>query len=232
MHLCLKKSTISKFDIMKKPFYLKLPKALYVLFLIGTVVGTALFLLQLSDRLGISGEHYYIRGWVNVFSPSDKMPFVELPSQEIGSSLKVFESSLKKEFVLIKFTSLSERVKVPYIWYTIAESMSWLAGLLILYQMMLLFKNIDRGSIFSPPSIRRVRFLALLVFCFPLLRFISAFALTNIVRKIQDTAEMRFFSSMRLDDILVGAISALIIYALVEIFRRGQTLQHEQDLTI
>lgn len=212
---------------MKKPSNLRLLSLLRYLFMLFAISGTILFLLNFNGIF--NGEHTCIRGWVTTANPWNA---IEMPDAERAQVLKMFSFGKQRQFVMLEFSRLSEILQFPYLAFLLFDSLSWLTCLLILYQMVSFFKNLEGGTPFQMSTIRRVRFLALLVFGFPILRFLTSWILTSIVREARGASDLVIGTTVNLEDILIGTVSAIIIYSLVEIFRRGQTLQQEQDLTI
>ncbi|MCB0533560.1 MAG: DUF2975 domain-containing protein [Lewinellaceae bacterium] len=212
---------------MKKPFNLSLLGLLRYLFMLLVLSGTILFLLNLQGIF--NGEHICIRGWVTMIRPWNA---IEIPGAGHVQALKMFNFGQQKQFIMLEFSRFAEVLSFPYLAFLIFDCLSWLTSLLILYQMMLFFKNLESGAPFQTSTIHKVRLIAFLVFTFPILRFLTSWILTNIVRKVQGASDLVIGTTVNLEEMLIGAISAIIIYALLEIFQRGQTLQQEQDLTI
>lgn len=213
---------------MKTTSEITLVRLLHYVFLALSIAAAVLLLLELISYFGITSGYYHIRGWITTVG--DPNPVV-VPYSEGSGALKLFEMG-QKRFVMLEFADMQHLMQLQNLAYLFFQNLAWVLGILVLYQMMRIFRNLDRGITFRLDNIRRVRWIALLALSFPAARFIAARLLAGITNAAGGGQISMAGPAVRLEDIVFGGLIAMIIFALGEIFRRGEHLQQEQDLTI
>ncbi|MBN8678374.1 MAG: DUF2975 domain-containing protein [Chitinophagales bacterium] len=207
---------------------ISLPMVLRHTFMALTIAFGVLTVLQLSSYLGNSSDGPFIRGWVTtatVVGPE------QIPQASTGEQMKLYEFGDRK-LVMVEFSDLSAMMQVRYLGYILFQQIPWLLGIYILYQMFMLFRDMDRGKIFPQENVRRIRRMAMAVLVFPLANYISGTFLWSIVQSQRGQSPSVPISPLFLEPILQAGFIALILFSLAEVFRHGFQLQQEQDLTI
>lgn len=207
---------------------ISLPMVLRHTFMALTIAFGVLTVLQLSSYLGISSDGPFIRGWVTT---ATEVGPEQIPQASTGEQMKLYEFGDRK-LVMVEFSDLSAMMQVRYLGYILFQQIPWLLGIYILYQMFMLFRDMDRGKIFPQENVRRIRRMAMAVLVFPLANYISGTFLWSIVQSQRGQSPSVPISPLFLEPILQAAFIALILFSLAEVFRHGFQLQQEQDLTI
>jgi hypothetical protein len=119
---------------------------------------------------------------------------------------------------------------LPWLYLLIDTTSNFLIAW-VLYQMMLIFRSLDRGEVFRENNLPRLRNIAYSVLVYSVLTFINGGLFAHY---IQHSGEqfLPAYSTVYIERILMGGLLALIIFALLKAFKLGIELQQEQDLTI
>ncbi len=205
-----------------------LSKVLRYLFLALSVGGCIFLLLELSAYFGIGGGGPFIRGWVTTIAEQNP---VVLPHPDGSGDLKIYNFGSNK-LVMVEFANMSAFLQGRYLGYILFQNLAWVLGIFILYQMFRIFQNLDLGATFRSDNTRRIRHIALAVLAFPIVRYIAARMMLGITYEAQGHQITTARSPIFTEDLLLGGLLALVIFALAEVFRNGTQLQQEQDLTI
>lgn len=215
---------------MKTSKKISVSRVLYYLFA-GLTVSTALFLvLNLSAQFSIGGGKPCIRGWViMVQEPAD--PPVVLPQTGENGQLKVYNLNQPK-FISLEFADMGSLLQSRYLGQIVLQQLSWVLCIFVLYQFTRIFRNLDRGEIFREENIRRIRYIALAIPAIPITGFAASRILAGITYTVDGHTITTATPAAQFEYVLFGSLLALVIFALVEIFRSGAQLQQEQELTI
>jgi hypothetical protein len=197
-------------------------------FMALTIAFAVLTVLQVSSYLGVSSDGPFIRGWVNT---STEVGPELIPQASSGEQMKLYEFGDRK-LVMVEFSNLSAMMQLRYLGYILFQQIPWLLGVYILYQMFMLFRDMDRGRVFPEENVRRIRRMATAVLVFPIANYVSGSFLWNIVQNQRGQTSSLPHSPLFLEPIIQSVFIALVLYGLSEVFRTGTTLQQEQDLTI
>jgi hypothetical protein len=207
---------------------ISLPMVLRHTFMALTIAFSLLAVLQLSSYLGISSDGPFIRGWVTTASEPGPE---QVPPASSGEQMKLYEFGDRK-LVMVEFSNFSALMQIRYLGYIFFQLIPWLLGVYILYQMFVIFRDMDRGKIFPQENVRRIRHMATAVLLFPIVNYLSGTFLWNIVLTQRGQSASMPLSPLFLEPILQAGFIALILFSLAEVFRYGSQLQQEQDLTI
>lgn len=213
---------------MRKLFHPFVAGLLQYLFLGGAALGCFLFLSEWYHHLGIGDGTGLIHGWVSGGVP-EKTAEVQAQQQDI--LVKIYSLG-QREFVVLEFSNPADLFRSPQMPFLLFNSLSWLTVLWALWLLGQVFGSIKRETFFKEKIVRRIRLLACLILLFPLFRFLASQVLTVIVSVAQSGSGHFFRSAVHLEEVLLGAIAALVIYTLAGVFHTGNRLQQEQDLTI
>jgi len=213
---------------MESTLKITLLRVLHYVFMGLMVAGIALFVLNQGNYFGITDGQPSIQGWVTAVG--DHQP-VTLPNPEGSGALNIYNFN-QQQFLTMEFASRSDLFKPRYTGYILFQNLAWLFGILVLYQMLRIFRNLDRGVTFQPENIRRVRYIAFMIPAIPLAAFLASRTLAGIVRALPGYQSLGVKPANSVEEIVFSGLIALLIFALVEIFQRGAHLQQEQDLTV
>ncbi len=213
---------------MESTLKITLLRVLHYVFMGLMVAGIALFVLNQGNYFGITDGQPSIQGWVTAVG--DHQP-VTLPNPEGSGALNIYNFN-QQQFLTMEFASRSDLFKPRYLGYILFQNLAWLFGILVLYQMLRIFRNLDRGVTFQPENIRRVRYIAFMIPAIPLAAFLASRTLAGIVRALPGYQSLGVKPASSVEEIVFSGLIALLIFALVEIFQRGAHLQQEQDLTV
>lgn len=198
----------------------------YTFLLLSALVGLVL-LLNLSGYLGITSEGPFLRGEIetNGLRETAKIP---LPDQ---GEFRVYKAQ-ETQVVLLDFATADAFFKLRHLAYLLFQNLTWALVVFVLYQMYCIFRNLDRRDIFPEENARRMRWIALAVLLYPFVGLEGSLLFRSIVSQLPGH-QLSFYPVMVLtEEVLLGGLLSLIIYALAEVFRRGNHIQQEQDLTI
>lgn len=204
-------------------------RALRYLFLVLTAGAALLLLLNLSAYFGISSEGPFIRGWVTTVTEPTQPTL--LPHPDGSGDFKLYNFQ-EQRLVMLEFADMSGLLKARYLGYLFFQNLAWVLAVFILFQVALIFRNLDRGQFFKEENTRRARRIALAVLVFPLTSYIASRILAGVNYEAGGHTITTVRPAVHLESLLLGVLSALVIFALVEIFNKGTQLQQEQDLTI
>lgn len=203
-------------------------RILHYVFMSLMVAGIVLLVLNQVNYFGIADGQARIQGWVTAVT--DHRP-VTLTNPEGNGALNIY-SFTQQQFLTMEFANRSDLFNPRYLGYVLFQNLAWLFGILVLYQMFRIFRNLDLGLTFQTENIRRVRYIAFMIPAIPLAAFLASSILAGIVRALPGYQSAGVKPADSVENIVFGILIALLIFALVEIFRRGTHLQQEQDLTV
>lgn len=213
---------------MKTAKRVSLAKVLRYVFLGLSVVGCVLLLLNLSAYFGIGGNGPFIRGWVTTITESNP---VILPHPDGSGDFKIYNFGEQK-LVMVEFANLSALMKARSLSYILFQNLAWVLGIIALYQMFRIFRNLDLGETFRSDNSRRIQRIALAVLAFPIVRYIAVQLMAGITYEAQGHQITTVRPPIFTEGLLLGGLLSLVIFALAEVFRSGTQIQQEQDLTI
>lgn len=206
-----------------------LPRILQYVFMALLVAGSVLLVLNQIQYFGLADGRPSITGWV---STSDiPIRSVSMTNPAVNGDLRLYNFN-QQQFLVVHLAGRGEVFQSKYLGFILFKSLTWVCGLLVLYQMFRIFQNLHHGQTFREENIRRVRYIAFLIPAVPLAAFLAARILAGIVRALPDYQSVAVRPADSVEDIAGGLLIALLIFSLVEIFQRGTHLQQEQDLTI
>lgn len=206
-----------------------LTRVLHYLFLSLTAATALLLVLELSAYFGIGHDGPFIRGWVTTVSAQSQP--VLLPHPDGSGDFKLYNFG-EQRLVMLEFADMSGLLKARYLGYLFFQNMATVLAAFILFQITLIFRNLDRGQFFKDENTRRARRIALAVLVYPLTGYVASRILAGVTYEAGGHAITTARPAVHLDSLFLGVLSALVIFALVEIFNKGVQLQQEQDLTI
>lgn len=206
-----------------------LPRVLQYVFMGLLVAGTVLFVLEQIEYFGLADGRPTIKGWVT--TTDNPIRPVSLTNTPVNGDLSLTNFS-QQQFLAMHLASRGDLFHSKYLGFISFKTLAWLCGLLVLYQMLRIFQNLNQGQTFREENIRRVQYIAFLLPAIPLTAFLASRILAGIVRSLPGYQSVAVRPADSVANIGGGLLIALLIFSLVEIFRRGANLQHEQDLTI
>lgn len=206
-----------------------LPRVLQYVFMSLLVAGTVLLVLNQIEYFGLADGRPTIKGWVT--TADDPIRSVSLTNPAGNGDLSLYNFN-QQQFLVINLASRGELFQTKYLGFILFKSLAWVCGLLVLYQMLRIFQNLNRGQTFRAENIRRVQYIAFLIPAVPLTAFLAARILAGIVRSLPGYQSVAVRPADSVEDIVGGLLIALLLFSLVEVFQRGAHLQQEQDLTI
>lgn len=214
---------------MKTKFNLSVARLLRYAFLSLTLGVGLVLLLNLTAYFGISGDGPFLRGEVTTHGLSGPTLQSALPND--GGAYRIYDFGERK-LVMLDFASAQAFFQLRHLAYLLFQNLSWALVVFALYQMFRIFKNLDRKEAFQVENTRRMRWIAMAVLFYPFVSLESELLFKSIVSRLQGHT-LGFMPSVLLSEqILLGALLSLVIFALAEVFRQGTHLQQEQDLTI
>lgn len=206
-----------------------LTRVLHYLFFSLTAATALLLVLELSAYFGIGNEGPFIRGWVTTVT-EQKQPIL-MPHPDGSGDFKLYNFGEQK-LVMLEFADMSGLLKARYLGYLFFQNMATALAVFILFQITRIFRNLDRGQFFKEENTRRARRIALAVLVFPFTGYVASRILAGVTYEAGGHIITTARPAAHLDNLFLGVLSALVIFALVEIFNKGAQLQQEQDLTI
>lgn len=207
-----------------------LTRVLYFLFAGFTGFAILFVLFNLGAEFSIGGGQPFIRGWVTTVQEPAAPPVV-LPHPDGSGDLKVYSLNQPK-FIMLKFADMGSMLQSRYLGQILLQKMAWVLIVFILYQFMRIFRNLDRGEIFRDDNIRRIRYIGLALPAIPVCNYAASRLLSGITYTADGHTITTAVAAGQMEYILMGGLLAMVIFALVEIFRNGAQLQQEQELTI
>ena len=207
---------------MEPKIKISLPKVLHYLFLCLTLAAGLLFLLDLASSLGFTGHNPCIRGWVTTIGDFSKTK---------NGELQVFNWGERK-FVMLELAGAQGLLQARYVAYLFFQHLQFALIAFVFYQMYRIFRNIDRGLMFREDNTRRIRMIGAAALAFPVANVVAARMIAGIAHDAGGRQIATAIPSLLSEQIVLGALLALILMSLAEIFRKGSFLQQEQDLTI
>lgn len=213
---------------MKSAPKITLPRVLQYVFMGLLVAGSVLWVLTQINYFGLAGGRPSITGWVETVNVPVRPVSLTSPAVDGDLSLTNFN---QQQFMVMQLAGRGELLQPKYLGFILFKNLAWICGLLVLYQMLRIFQNLARKQTFGVENIRRMQSVAFLIPAIPLMGFLAARILAGIVRALPGY-ELAVRPADSVEDIVFGLLIALLIYSLVEIFRRGAHPQQEQDLTI
>ncbi len=213
---------------MKTVKSIRISKVLHYVFLCLTIGGCIFLLFNLSAYFGIGGSGPFIRGWVTTITENNP---VTVPHPDGSGDFKMFNFGTQK-LVMLEFANMSAFLQARYLGYILFQNLSSVLGIIILYQMFRIFRNLDLGAVFRIDNTRRIQYIALAVLGFPIVRHIAMKMMSGIVYEAQGHQITMARMPILTESLLMGGLLSLVIFSLAEVFRNGTQLQQEQDLTI
>lgn len=197
----------------------------YFLFLVAAH-GVLIFLYHLASFTGLTGDTPFVRGWVRLIH-NDLPPALQRPD-----GVKIFQFGRENALLIREFPAFQGFFEGPVLLFLLCESLTWLIGLGVLFQLGLIFRNLHRRQFFVPENVRRMRLIAAGVAALPVFRYGAESFLVRVLNARREFNDLFIAPAHHLELLAALWVIALFLFALVEIFRTGQHLQHEQDLTV
>lgn len=205
---------------------MKMLRTLRYVFIGLMILGVFLMVKNLSAYFGITGNGPFIHGWVTMVTEQDP---VGTPHPDSTTNATLYHTSHHK-LVTIEFEDMGLLFKEKYLAYIVLHIASWILGLIILYQMYRILSNLEQGMVFQEVNVRRIRFIAFSVVGIPLLLFISNWILAGITYTFHGHQYMTDMHDLHRERVVIGALVALLIFALGELFRTGIRLKEDHDM--
>jgi|GEM_PF-2653415 len=190
------------------------------------ILGAVLMVKNLSAYFGITGNGPFIHGWVTMVTEQDP---VGTPHPDSNTNATLYHTSHHK-LVTIEFADMGLLFKEKYLAYIVFHIAAWVLGWIILYQMYRILSNLEQGLVFQEANVRRIRIIALSVVGIPLLLFISSWILAGITYTFHGHQYVTDMPDLHRERVVIGALVALVIFALGEIFRTGIRLKEDHDI--
>lgn len=203
-------------------------RILQYIFIIIMIAGGIWLLRNVSGYFGITGDGPFIRGWVTMVTEQDPEG---MPHPDGSNDVTLYHSSHHK-LVTIEFADMGLLFKEKYLAYVVFHIAAWVLALVILYQMFRILRNLEQGLVFQGSNVRRIRFIALAIVSIPLLLYISNWVLAGITYTFHGHQYMTDMPDLHRERVVIGALVALVVFALGEMFRTGIRLKEDHDLTI
>ena len=203
-------------------------RTLQYAFIILMVVGSVVLLRNLSEYFGITGDGPFIHGWVTMVTEEEPEG---TPHPEDGSNMTLYHSGHHK-LIKIEFAEMNLMLQERYLAYIIFHIVAWVLGIIILYQMYRILRNLEQGLVFHETNVRRIRHIALAVLCIPVLLYVSGWILEGIAYTFHGHQYTTDMPDLHRERVVIGILVALVVFAFGEIFRTGIRLKEEHDLTI
>lgn len=205
------------------------PKLLRYVFLVLTVGGGLLVLLELSAYLGIGSGHPFLRGEIDTRHLAGPVQTMPLPGD--GGQYRVYDFGERK-LVLLDFPGMTGLLRLKHVAFLFFQNLGWVLIVFGLYQMFRIFKNLEHRATFAAENTRRIRWIAAAVPAYPVAGLVSDLLFKGIVSGLPGQEVLSTPGVVFSEQILLGGLLGLVIFALAEAFRYGTHLQQEQDLTI
>jgi hypothetical protein len=203
-----------------------LEKILRYVFFGLSISGGILVLLNLVACLGTGGEGPIIRGWVHYGHRPVQPELLAMASGQI----KIYNMS-QIQFAVVHFESLGAMLRGIPLVYLLFQVLLELSVVMVLYQLMQIFRSLDEGDVFRSNNLTRMRHIAYAILTYSLLTLLNAHLLAVYIQGSGDTLRSAY-SYLTIERLLGGILVALIVFALQKAFSLGTQLQQEQDLTI
>lgn len=203
-------------------------RVLQYIFIGLIVLGVFILIKNLSGYFGITGDGPFIHGWVTMVTEQEP---VGTPHPETGDGATLYHTGHHK-LIKIEFAEMNLMLQERYLAYIIFHIIAWVLGIVILYQMYRILRNLEQGRVFYETNVRRIRHIALAVLCIPVLLYVSGWILEGITYSFHGHQYTTDMPDLHRERVIIGALVALVIFALGEIFRTGIRLKEEHDLTI
>ncbi len=155
---------------------------------------------------------------------------ISLPAGAVFHSNLQFSPSISFDGLL--FTCEIEKADAFYWQYTFMTGVVYCLGLLCIWMLRGLVYSLDKGSPFIPKNVNRIRIIGWAVLVQAYLHqlivyhYVQKFLHTAAYREVNDVLQARF------NLLPEGAVLALCILILAEVFRYGCVLQQEHDTTV
>lgn len=192
------------------------------------VVGSLILLRNLSEYFGITGGEPFIHGWVTMVTEQEPEG---TPHPNGNNDLTMYHSGHHK-LIKIEFADMNLMLQERYLAYITFHIVAWVLGIIILYQMFRILRNLEQGLVFHETNVRRIRHISLAVLCIPILLYVSGWILEGIAYTFHGHQYTTDMPDLHRERVVIGALVALVVFALGEIFRTGIRLKEEHDLTI
>jgi hypothetical protein len=212
---------------MKATLKISVPKVLRYAFLALAGGACLLLLLNLSAYFGVPGGGLMLRGEIATQGLREAAAF-PLPD---NGEFRVYDFK-EQRLVMLDFATAQSFFQLRHMAYLFFQNMAWALAAFVLYQMHRIFKNLDRRDTFQEENTRRIRWIALAVLLYPFMDVESALQFKAIVSQLPGHGLSFTPVAVLTEQVILGGLLSLVIFALAEVFRTGAHLQHEQDLTI
>jgi hypothetical protein len=194
---------------------------------IGLMVVVGIIMIKnASAYFGFTGNEPFIHGWVTMVTEQDP---IGTPHPDSSKNVTLYHSGHHK-LVTIEFADMSLLFKEKYLVYIVFHILAWGLLLVILYQMLQILRNIERGLIFQEANVKRIRRVALSILAIPLLLYVSGWILAGITYTFHGHQYVTDMPDLHRERVVIGLLAALVVFALGEIFRTGIQLKEDHDI--
>ncbi len=195
---------------------------------IGLILAVGVIMIRnVSAYFGFSGNEPFIHGWVTMVTEQDD---IGTPHPDSSKNVTLYHSGHHK-LVTIEFADMSLLFKEKYLVYIIFHIVAWALLVVVLYQMYQILRNLERGLIFQEANVKRIRRVALAILAIPLLLYVSGWILAGITYTFHGHQYVTDMPDLHRERVVIGALAALVVFALGEIFRTGIQLKEDHDIT-
>jgi hypothetical protein len=203
-------------------------RTLQYIFIGLMVLGAVVLLRNLSGYFGITGDGPFIHGWVTMVTEQGPEG---TPHPDGSGDLTLYHSGHHK-LIKIEFSEMELMLQERYLAYMLFHITAWVLGVLILYQMYRILRNLEHGLVFHETNVQRIRHVALMVLCIPILLYVSGWILEGITYSFHGHQYTTDMPDLHRERVVIGSLVALVMFAFGEIFRTGSRLKEEHDLPI
>jgi len=203
-------------------------RTLQYIFIGLMVLGSFVLLRNLLRYFGITGDGPFIHGWVTMVTEQEP---IGTPHPDGSGGTTLYHTDHHK-LIKIEFADMGLMLQERYLAYIIFHIVAWVLGIIILYQMYRILRNLEQGLVFHETNVRRIRHIALATLCIPVLLYVSGWILEGIAYTFHGHQYTTDMPDLHRERVFIGAIISLVIFAFGEIFRTGIRLKEEHDLSI
>jgi Protein of unknown function (DUF2975) len=207
----------------------RLLRTLRYVFIALMILGSVLLLKKFSAYFGFTGDEPFIHGWVTMVTEQDDP--VGTPHPDGNNDITLYHHGNHK-LVTIEFADMGLLFKEKYLAYIVFHIAAGVLSIIILYQMYRILSNLEQGVVFQSANVRRIRLIALAILIIPSMLYVSNWILAGITYTFHGHQYMTDMPDLHQERVIIGALVALVVFALGEIFNTGIKLKEEHDLTI
>ena len=190
------------------------------------LIGSFLLLKDLSSYFGFTGKGPYIHGWVMMVTEDESAT----PHPE-DSTMTLYHNGHQKMMTL-EFDDMGAMLRSRYMAYIFFQNIPWVLGVVILYQLFRLIRNLEQGQFFHFSNVRRIRIIALTTIGISVAHYLAGYILVGIAYSFHGHEYHTSIPDLHRERVMISLFVALLIFTFGEMFRTGIRLKEEHDLSI